>query len=142
MGRCCSDSEMAHGKTLACLVLCWLLVCCLTRGLPSCCCHAPCNTRSTSCLGKGRTCISDNLSAKRLDELARFIDRCTIRKDVPGNPPRADEGAETWRPCKSPEKLVKEFCEKNTTPEKVFGAPLGEMPPARDLQTRTTRYVL
>ncbi|CAM9872236.1 unnamed protein product, partial [Laminaria digitata] len=84
----------------------------------------------TSCLGKGRTCISDTLSEKRLDELARFIGRCTTRKDVRGNQPRTDAGAVMWRPRKSPEKLVEEFCENNTTPEKVFGAPLGKMPPA------------
>lgn len=67
--------------------------------------------------------MPDNISTKKLDELARFIGRSTTRKDVRGN-----------RPRKSPEELVEEFCENYTRPEKVFGAPLGEMPPA----SRTT----
>ena len=126
---------MAHDKNpgLFCLELSTPIVGCLTRGLPLCCrcCHVPCTARGFSCVGKSSTCISGNISGNRLQvlELAGFVKKSTIQKDVRGNPPRTDAGTVASRPRKSSEKAIEEYCENCTTLEKVLGTPLGEMPP-------------
>ena len=54
----------------------------------------------------------------------------TNPKNVQGNLPGIDAGAAMSHPRKSPAEAVEQYCENNTTPEKVFGVPLGDMPPA------------
>lgn len=93
----------------------------------------PCSTTGTSSHRKGLvggTCIPDNVAGKKLQELKGFVANWMSPKNVRVKLPGTDARAGMSRPRKSPAEAADEYCENNTTPEKVFGVPLGETLPA------------